>query len=191
MADDTIDAADDHARSANVTFREATGDDVAELVTIVESAYRGDSSRLGWTTEADLLGGQRTDAEGVAAIIAAPTSRILVAVADNGALLACCQLERHDDAVCYFGMFAVSPQLQGAGIGHRLLAEAERSAHLDWQADTMEMMVIRQRGDLIAWYERRGYEVTAETRPFPYGDARYGLPRRDDLAFAVLVKTLN
>jgi ribosomal protein S18 acetylase RimI-like enzyme len=191
MADDTIDAADDHARSANVTFREATGDDVAELVTIIESAYRGDSSRLGWTTEADLLGGQRTDAEGVAAIIAAPTSRILVAVADNGALLACCQLERHDDAVCYFGMFAVSPQLQGAGIGHRLLAEAERSAHLDWQADTMEMMVIRQRGDLIAWYERRGYEVTAETRPFPYGDARYGLPRRDDLAFAVLVKTLN
>jgi ribosomal protein S18 acetylase RimI-like enzyme len=190
MADDQVDAPAGGASGANLTFRDATVDDVAELVPLIESAYRGDSSRRGWTTEADLLDGQRTDPEGVRAVITTPTSRMLMAVADDGRLVACCQIERHHDGVGYFGMFAVSPLLQGAGIGGRLLAEAERAVSQEWQADTMEMMVIRQRRDLIAWYERRGYEVTAETRSFPYGDPRYGLPRRGDLAFAVLVKSL-
>jgi ribosomal protein S18 acetylase RimI-like enzyme len=171
-------------------FRDATADDVEAVVALVESAYRGDASRVGWTTEADLLDGRRTDAEAVGAIITSDDSRMLLSVAPDGALLACCQLERRGGDVCYFGMFAVSPVLQGGGIGRSLLAEAERIARDDWGAQTMQMTVITQRRDLIAWYERRGYVTTGESRPFPHGDERFGLPRRADLAFDVLVKPL-
>lgn len=171
-------------------YRDATHDDVGAIVALVESAYRGDASRAGWTTEADLLDGQRTDAAAVEAVIAAPGSRMLLGFGDDGVLLACCQLERHDDDACYFGMFSVSPTKQGGGVGRAVLAEAERVAREEWGARTMRMTVIRQRHDLIAWYERRGYVATDEMHPFPYGDERFGKPRRDDLEFRVLVKPI-
>lgn len=181
----------DGATALPVTFRDATADDVAAVVALVESAYRGDSSRVGWTTEADLLDGQRTDADAVGAIITSGASRMLLAIAHDGQLLACCQLERRDGGVCYFGMFAVSPVLQAGGIGRGLLAEAERIAADEWEARSMQMTVITQRRDLIAWYERRGYATTGESKPFPHGDERFGLPRRDDLSFDVLAKALS
>jgi GNAT superfamily N-acetyltransferase len=92
--------------------------------------------------------------------------------------------------VGYFGMFAVRPNLQSAGIGSAVLAEAERYARDVWCADRLEMYVIAQRAELIAWYARRGYRATGATRPFPYGDERFGQPRRPDLAFTVLSKPL-
>lgn len=156
---------------------------------LVESAYRGESSRAGWTTEADLLDGRRTDAAAVGAIIAGSASRMLVATTEDDGLLACCQLE-HRGEHAYFGMFAVSPTLQGGGIGHALLAEAERIARDDWDAPVMQMTVLTQRDDLIAWYQRRGYRPTGEREPFPSHDRRFGLPRRDDLVFEVLTKPL-
>ena len=174
-----------------LTFRDATPADVDALVALIESAYRGDSSRGGWTTEADLLHGRRTDAEGVRAVLAAPDGRMLVAERD-GVLLACCQLEqrRHEDRVIgYFGMFAVRPGHQGAGLGREVLAEAERLAR-GWGAGELHMTVIVQRAELIAYYERRGYRRTGELSAFPYGDERFGLPQRDDLAFELLVKPL-
>jgi N-acetylglutamate synthase-like GNAT family acetyltransferase len=174
-----------------VSFRAATEADVDAIVALVESAYRGEASRAGWTTEADLLDGQRTEAQAVRAIITQAASRVLLGVAADGTLLACCQLERRDNGVCYFGMFAVSPVLQGGGIGRGMLAESERIATQEWDARTMEMTVISQRLDLIAWYERRGYRRTGQTRPFPHGDERFGLPRRDDLHFDVLAKSLS
>jgi ribosomal protein S18 acetylase RimI-like enzyme len=173
-----------------VIFRDALPRDVPAIVALVESAYRGEPSRAGWTTEADLLDGQRTDAEAVSEIIAGVDSRMMLACSDSRSLLACCQLERRDGGVCYFGMFAVSPTLQGGGVGRAMLAEAERFAREDWHATTMAMTVITQRDDLIAWYERRGYTRTGERRPFPHGDDRFGLPRRSDLAFEVLSKDL-
>jgi ribosomal protein S18 acetylase RimI-like enzyme len=171
-------------------FRDATVEDIPDVVALVESAYRGEASRAGWTTEADLLDGQRTDADAVRGIITSSRSRMLLSTAPDGRLLACCQLERRDGEVCYFGMFAVSPVLQGGGIGRSLLAEAERIAHEEWGAQTMQMTVIAQRRDLISWYERRGYVTTGESRPFPQGDERFGVPRRDDLSFDVLVRPL-
>ena len=105
--------------------------------------------------------------------------------------MACCQLDRHDDGKGHFGLFAVRPGLQGAGVGRDLLAYAEEYARDTFDADTMEMTVIAQRAELIAWYERRGYRRTGQTRPFPYGDERFGLPRRDDLHFVVLSKALD
>jgi ribosomal protein S18 acetylase RimI-like enzyme len=176
--------------SAAPTFTTATTHDVPAVVALVESAYRGDASRAGWTTEADLLDGQRTDAEAVRAIAASPSSQLLLARDDDGELVACCQLERRDGDVCYFGMFAVRPGRQGSGLGRAVVTEAERRARQDWSASTMEMTVIAQRRDLIAWYVRLGYAETTETVPFPYGNERFGLPLRDDLYFVVLRKPL-
>jgi len=172
-----------------LTFRDATLADVDDLVALVESAYRGDASRGGWTTEADLLHGQRTDAEGVRAVIDTPGSRMLVAeTAAGGEPVACCQLEERGETG-YFGMFAVRPGHQGSGIGRQVLDEAERVARM-CGARELHMTVLVQREELIAYYVRRGYRRTGEMSPFPYGDERFGLPQRDDLAFELLIKQL-
>jgi ribosomal protein S18 acetylase RimI-like enzyme len=173
-----------------VRLRDAVAADVDPIVALVDSAYRGDSSRAGWTTEADLLDGQRTDVAAVAALIGVDGSRVLLGV-DDDRLVACCHLERRDDGVCYFGMFAVSPTAQGSGFGRSMLTEAERLAQDAWGSTSMQMTVITQRRDLIDWYIRCGYHSTGEYREFPYGDERFGVPRRDDLRFEVLEKSLG
>lgn len=170
------------------TFRDATEADVDTLVALIESAYRGDASRAGWTTEADILEGQRTDPQGVLNVVKSADSRLLT-VEQDGRVVACCQLEHRGDHA-YFGMFAVSPALQGAGLGKVIIAEAERSARETWGAREMHMTVISVRNDLIAWYERRGYRRTGRMTPFPYGDERFGIPQRDDLQFELLMKEL-
>lgn len=169
-------------------YRIARPPDVPAVVALVESAYRGDASRAGWTTEADFLDGRRTDEVMVSEIVADPDSRLLLAF-DADRLIACCHVERHED-YAYFGMFAVSPAEQGGGVGRAVLAEAERQAREDWRVREMHMTVISVRAELIAWYERRGYARTGKTSPFPYGDERFGQPRRDDLEFELLVKPL-
>ena len=169
-------------------FRAATPADLDAIVALVTSAYRGDSSRVGWTTEADFLDGNRIDAEVLHADIERPGSRVLLAER-NGALLACAHVSEEDGAG-YFGMFSVVPGLQGGGIGKQVLAECERIAGEEWQLPAMRMTVIDIRDELIAFYERRGYRRTGILKPFPYGDERFGLPQRDDLRFEVLEKAL-
>lgn len=173
----------------NLRFRAATAEDAEAVVALVESAYRGEASRAGWTTEADLLDGQRTDIAAVLETIAADDRLVLLAI-ESESLAGCCELRRHAAAAAYFGMFAVSPALQRGGIGKAVLAEAERWAREQWRAERMAMTVLAQRRDLISWYERRGYRRTGETEPFPYGDERFGRPRRDDLVFEKLDKAL-
>jgi ribosomal protein S18 acetylase RimI-like enzyme len=172
----------------DIVFRNATPADADAVIALVESAYRGDTSRAGWTTEADFLDGRRTGPDDVLAQIERPHSRILLAERE-GQLLACAHAAVEDGAG-YFGMFSVQPGLQNTGIGKAMLAQAERIAREDWQLPTMRMTVIDIRAELIAWYERRGYRRTGITKPFPYGDARFGIPKRDDLRFEILEKVL-
>ncbi len=178
--------------TTSLQFRPATHADTDALVALVESAYRGDVSKQGWTTEADMLGGRRTGADDIVACIDREQSVILIAEQQRGGqpeLLACAHVAVEDGAG-YFGMFSVRPNLQGGGIGKQVIAEAERLAREDWKVPAMRMTVIDIRDELIAFYERRGYRRTGIKKPFPYGDARYGEPKRDDLRFEVLEKAL-
>lgn len=170
-------------------FRNATPADIDAIVALVTSAYRGDASRAGWTTEADLLDGNRIDPEVLRTDLQRPRSRVLLAEADGG--LQACAHVADEDGAGYFGMFAVRPGLQGGGLGKQLLAECERIARDEWQLPVMRMTVIDVRDELIAYYERRGYRRTGEFKPFPYGDTRFGQPKRDDLRFEVLEKPLR
>jgi GNAT superfamily N-acetyltransferase len=168
----------------DVTFRLATPEDAATLAALVGSAYRGEESRAGWTTEANFLDDERIDAAGVLAKITDPQGVVLVVQDSAAELIGCCEVAYRGAGLAYFGMFAIRPALQAGGLGRLVLTAAEELARRTWGADAMEMTVIGQRVELIAWYERRGYTRAAETRPFPYEALR------DDLYFAVLTKPL-
>jgi len=174
--------------SSSLRFRAAIHADTTAVVALVESAYRGDASRVGWTTEADFLDGRRTGPDEIKTILEQPQSRVLLAEHD-GHVIACAHVAVNDGGG-YFGMFSVDPKRQRGGIGKAVLAEAERIAREEWGMMTMRMSVLDIRDDLIPFYERRGYRRTGIKKPFPYGDASFGLPKRDDLCFEVLEKSL-
>ncbi len=173
-------------RVADIRFARAA--DLPALHALVESAYRGDSARRGWTHEADLLDGQRTDQAELGAIVADPAQRILLAEID-GALLGCVQLTAKGDGTAYLGLLAVDPARQAGGLGAQLIAACEAAARSEFGAMRMEMTVIDGRAELIAYYQRKGYALTGERRPFPMTDERFGLPRRQ-LEFVVLAKPI-
>ena len=173
---------------STLTFRAATLADIPALITLVTLAYRGDASRAGWTTEADMLDGARIDATGLQADIERPRSTVLLAERD-GQLLACAHVA-DDHGKGYFGMFSVDPAQQGGGIGKQVMDAAEAHAAREWGVPVMQMTVIDIRDELIAFYERRGYQRTGIKKPFPYGDERFGIPKRDDLRFEILEKSL-
>lgn len=168
---------------SDVAFRAATPDDVAALHPLIERAYRGETAKAGWTHEADLLFGARTSAEELAGLIA-DADRVILLARREGALIGCVQVARAGEDLAYLGMLTVEPALQASGLGRRLLAAAETEAVARFGARRMEMTVIRRRAELIAWYERRGYVTTGETRPFPVD------PPRPELAFVVLEKAI-
>lgn len=168
-------------------FTQADPAHIPELNRLVNSAYRGESSKKGWTTEADLLDGQRTDEDSLRSLLKTDDSVILVAEHnDTGRVHACVHLQKQGKD-CYLGMLTVDPELQGRGLGKALLEEAEAFAEF-WDCERIHMTVIASREELIAWYERHGYQRTSQTKPFPYGDERFGQPRREDLYFIVLEK---
>lgn len=191
-----------------IVFRNATLADVSAVVELVESAYRGTGSRAGWTTEADLLDGQRTDELEIREIISGAHSLIRLAQQPNAieqdlqqteararknqpsSIVACVRIENAGDAG-YIGMVSVRPTLQAAGIGRQLLQEAERVIRDELGLSRARMTVIAQRETLISWYQRRGYLLTGKRENFPYNEPRAGTPRRDDLYFQVLEKTLT
>lgn len=170
-------------------FRIAAPSDAATLALLVNSAYRGDSSRAGWTTEADLLGGQRTDAREISRLIEAENSRILLA-ANAMEIIGSVHLHRVDVTTAYLGMLVIKPALQAKGLGSRLMQVAETWIRKEWDSRRAEMQVITLREELIAYYERRGYRRTGEMRPFP-SEPKFGLPKVDNLQFTVLEKWLD
>ena len=172
------------------SFRKATLLDTEKIVDLVNSAYRGESSKKGWTTEADLLGGQRTDSREIQEFVQTPNSQMILCESKSNELLGCVLLKKNGHR-CYFGMFAVKPTTQGQGLGKSFIAYSEEFARKELDCNQMYMTVITLREELIAWYERRGYKRTGEIEKFPYGNERAGIPRRDNIELEVLVKELR
>ena len=172
--------------ASSLTFRFAGAEDAPAIAALIESAYRGDESHRGWTTEADLIEGNRTNVAEIEAHIADANARFLMAF--EGATLIGCALIRNDKGTGYFGMFAVSPTLQGGGHGKEILSHAEQTIRDLWSCPTVAMTVISIRKELVAYYERRGY-VRTTTKPFPF-DREPGA-KRQDFHFVVLTKSLT
>lgn len=193
-----------------LSIRPATPADVPVLLPLIRSAYRGEKSRKGWTTEADLLADQRIDEGGLLAKITEPEGVILMVTEESATVadkvvvvdeketaaaaprpISCCEvLRREGGEAAYFGLFAVDPDRQAGGVGRRVLEHAERFARERWGVRRMEMWVIWTRAELIAWYERRGYRKTGKREEFPYEGLVDGTALRDDLWFEVLEKEL-
>jgi ribosomal protein S18 acetylase RimI-like enzyme len=164
----------------------AVVEDAPELNSLVNSAYRGDSSRQGWTTEADLLDGTRIDANGIAELIKTQGTTLLKYV-DEDKILGCVELKKSEDKL-YLGMLTVRPNLQGKGIGKELLTAAESEAK-NQSCTSIYMTVISVRKELIDWYMRHGYQLTGERKPFAFTDPRFGQPKMK-LEFVVMEKKL-
>ena len=149
--------------------------DVPELNILINSAYRGETSKQGWTTEANLLDGLRIDEETLLEYLNDPKIFILKYTDDNGQLTGSVYLENRLPKL-YIGMFSVSPLLQGKGIGRDLLIAAEQFAK-QLKCSILTMTVISVRRELISWYERRGFKATGEIVPFHHG-TKFGIPRQ-------------
>ena len=172
---------------SNFTITPANSEDIPALNKLVNSAYRGDSSKKGWTTEADLLDGIRTDPEALADMMGQPGAVILKCTTPEDALLGCVFLRKTEKQL-YLGMLTVAPELQGGGIGKALLNASE--AHARQQGcDRIVMSVISVRKELIDWYKRNGYRLTGETSPFP-NDPRFGIPKQE-LEFVIMEKEVE
>jgi len=170
----------------------ASDADLDAVAALVNSGFRGDGSRAGWTTEADFIGGQRTDPALLRTELAATPGAVMLTLRDEpgGELLGSVWLDPEEPDIWHLGMLTVRPDLQARQLGRTLLAEAESYAS-QRGARRMRLTVINIRDALIAWYERRGYVRTGAWKPFPYGDERFGLPQRGDLRFEVFEKELG
>ena len=168
-------------------FKIATENDVSQMAILVNSAYRGESSRQGWTTEADFLDGRRTDAAEVQRLITAQDALLLVCLLGNEVVGSV--LLEHAARGADLGMFAIRPNLQGRGIGSRLLEQAEQAVFDTWRLDRIMMRVLTLRHELIAFYERRGYIRTGHLQPFPV-NTQLWTPKVAGLRMEWLEKTL-
>jgi GNAT superfamily N-acetyltransferase len=164
----------------------ATLADASRLTRFVNAAYRGETARQGWTTEADLLDGQRIDEEGMLEMLALPHAAMLLCQDAAGELLGSFHAQAKGELL-YLSMLAVAPAGQGRGVGKFLLQAAEDYGR-QHGCTLSRMTVISVRTELLAYYERRGYHRTGATEPFPT-DPRFGIPRQP-LELLVLEKPL-
>ena len=171
-----------------LSFRRANTQDISNIISLVNSAYRGESGKRGWTTEADLLDGQRTDEEEVHRLLETADSMILLAEIGN-VLVASVHLEKHDLGA-YLGMLAVTPRLQNLGIGKWLITSAENMAVKEWGAQKILMTVITLREELIDFYGRLGYARTGRLLPFPSSE-KFGIQKVPGLLLEYLEKPLG
>lgn len=173
-----------------IRFRTALLQDAPTLARLVNSAYRGDYAKKGWTTEADLLDGQRTDEEALLEIIQTSGHQIELALDEADQILGCIHIRRESPSTLYFGMLTVEPSAQTQGIGKQLLNHIEQLARNEG-LKFIRMTVLPQRKELIAYYERRGFKATGQSEPFPVNDPRYGLPKVTGLVLMEYIKKLS
>lgn len=175
-----------------LNFYKAELSDAQTIAALINSAYRGDSSRAGWTTEADILDGSRTTTQEIAAIIQRDDAFILIGVLNDEiiATILCERQDAHGRHVAHLGMLAVKPALQNKGYGAEMLQAAEAMTAREWRVVGFLMAVITLREELISFYERQGYERTGEFKNFPENDKLWQ-PKVPDLTLEYLVKIIK
>ncbi len=171
-----------------IRLQPASEADFPSVIALTNRAYREPAGQTGWKVES-LVGGQRIDEALLRDDLASPGAHLLIARDEAGTHLGHVRLDSSDTGVWYLAMLSVSPDRQDAGLGRQVLEAAEVYAR-GHGARRIRMSVIHQRAELMAWYQRRGYELTGETQRFPYDDPRFGTPTRDDLYFEMLEKAL-
>jgi ribosomal protein S18 acetylase RimI-like enzyme len=164
--------------------------DYPAIINLANLAYRGTGPSASWNIE-DFIEGQRlNDSLLREDLVSKPNAQLLTYRDEpGGELLGTVLLDPQKDSIWYLGLLTIRPDLQKRQLGRTLLSAAEEFAK-QRGARRIEMTVVNVRDTLIAWYQRRGYTVTEKTRPFPYGDDRFGRPLRDDLHFVVLEKDI-
>lgn len=200
---------EDDKNKSKVFLRQATANDVGALEQLLNLCYRQDK---GWTNEADLVGGIRTTQAELASVIANPKHYVFVypqtdtgerGGKETGELLGCIAVDikvetgsdkKAHSNKAYIGMFAVHPKLQGAGVGNVILQAAEtfaeRHLKINDQPARLTMSILSHRPELLAYYQRRGYQLNGHSMPFPI-DGNNGEPKRDDLVLLELEKIVN
>jgi ribosomal protein S18 acetylase RimI-like enzyme len=172
-----------------LSLQPAQESDLSAVVALMNVAFRGAMGQRSWSTEEGYITVTRTSILLLHEEIAEGAHLLVVKDEATSALKGCVSLKASTPTIWYLGSLTVDPALQNSGFGRELLAASELYAAARG-ARTIQMTVVNVRHALIAWYERRGYQLTGETRPFPYGDTRFGVPTRDDLEFVVLIKHL-
>jgi ribosomal protein S18 acetylase RimI-like enzyme len=139
-------------------FRRANGFDADAITAVVNDAHAGGAPS--WTHEADLFAGDRIERAEILDLLASKEVAFLVAdVAGN--IGGCVYLRKAPERLAYIGLLAVHPGLQGAGLGKRLVAQAEAFARNEWLCVATTMTVItRHRPELAAFYVGLGYVRT-------------------------------
>ena len=170
-----------------MAIAQATIEDIPALEKLLNGAYRGEDSKKGWTSEADLLQGElRTDAETLQRLMQTPGAVFLKYINEQNVIEGCVFLQKQEGKL-YLGMLSVSPLVQAKGIGKQLMAEAEDYSRRQ-NCSSIFMKVISVRDELVAWYERKGYHNTGRTEPFP-SDNGFGIPTQA-LEFIIMEKEL-
>lgn len=173
-----------------ISLRMAEEADLPAIVAVMNAAFRGDAEERGWSVESGYISGDRTSVPLLREEIAGGARYLFARDEATLDVQGCVSLQAIAPERWYLGSLTVAPALQNTGFGRKLLRAAEEFA-ADRGARSIEMTVVNVRDALIAWYERRGYRLTGETRPFPYGDNRYGRPMRTDLKFVVLERQVG
>lgn len=171
-------------------IRVAGPDDLEAIRDLIEAAYRGSESLTGWTSEGDIIDGERLSREQLADVLADPSSLILVSENSDSVITGCASISRKDLGA-EFGKFAVRPALQNAGTGKRILAACESTFSREWGGGLMTMAVIRGRRELIAFYERRGYRATGESLLLASVHNTPGWTKGRDLILDVYAKQID
>ena len=172
----------------SLSYRFANQQDYSEVVELVNAAYRGDENYPGWTHEGHLLEGARISLAQLTQQLNDPQLEMLLA--SEGDELSGCMMLSVKQQQLYLGTFAVQPQRQGQGVGRQMLQHAEALAVNHWHSDTIEMVVISQRVDLIAYYQRRGYQLSSDISDFPV-ELDVGIPKVEGLTLRSLSKSLS
>lgn len=166
-------------------LEKAKNEHITSISNLVNLAYRG---KDGWTKETDLVSGDRTRTDDIQTYLSDPNAHLLIAI-EAGEIVSCICVEKNDNRA-YIGLFAVHPKLQGSGVGKDILAQAERYAAINLNIDRYVMIVVSQRAELIAYYERRGYSRTGDIQDYP-AHLNVGMPLAAGLTIETLEKRVN